>query len=74
MIVLLESIEKAVHIIPRFHEQNQYLVNRYIFNSILKYLFLFFDINFIWIIKIKKYFYFKIQIAHFNKLGKSHAL
>ena len=30
-IVLLDSIEQAVHIVPRFHKKNQFLMNRYIF-------------------------------------------
>ena len=30
-IVPLNSIEQAVHIIPRFHKNNQFLVNRNIF-------------------------------------------
>ena len=30
-IVLLESIEQAVYIIPRFHKRGQFLMNRNIF-------------------------------------------
>ena len=30
-IIPLDSIEQAVHIIPRFHKKNQFLVNRNIF-------------------------------------------
>jgi len=30
-IVPLDSIEQAIHIIPRFHKENQFLVNRNIF-------------------------------------------
>ena len=30
-IIPLDSIEQAVHIIPRFHKNNQFLVNRNIF-------------------------------------------
>jgi hypothetical protein len=30
-VVLLGSIEQAVHIIPRFHKTNQFLLNRSIF-------------------------------------------
>ena len=30
-VVPLESVVESVHIIPRFHKENQYLVNKYIF-------------------------------------------
>jgi len=30
-IVPLESVVESVHVIPRFHKENQYLVNKYIF-------------------------------------------
>ena len=30
-IVPLESVVESVHVIPRFHKENKYLVNKYIF-------------------------------------------
>ncbi len=30
-VVPLDSISHAVHIIPRFHKENQFLMNRYLF-------------------------------------------